>query len=72
MHAVDGAKPHQTQNDDSALRLPTVCLSSLTSPQIDTLIYDWHSFAIIMADVFTVIIFQGLLCAAKKETLQVR
>lgn len=70
MHAVDGAKPHQIQNPDSALRLPTVRLSSLKiSPQIDALIYDWHRFAFITAEVFTVLIFQGLLCAAKTETL---
>lgn len=59
MHAVDGAKPHQIRNDDSALRLSAVHLSSLKSPQIDTLIYDWHSIAIIIAEVFTVVIFQG-------------
>lgn len=72
MHAVDGAKPHQIRNDDSALRLPAARLSSWKSPQIDALISDWHSFAIIIAEVFTVIIFQGLLYAAKKQTLQVR
>lgn len=64
MHAEDGAKQHQIQNDDAALRLPAGRLSYLKSLQIDALIYGWHSLGIIIAEGFTVIIFQGLLSAA--------